>query len=117
MTSERKRLVLQLSDCEGTRYEGNEKESYLSLERQVATLLATIKTKDAEIVFLKRSIDTHKDELVEARDQYSDALKQKNSLETIIGQLKNSQVSTEYEVKYMKEREETLKRQVEGKEE
>lgn len=49
----------------------------LSLERQIATLLATIKTKDTEISFLKRSIDHHKDELKEGRDQYSEALEQK----------------------------------------
>lgn len=61
LTTERKRLITQLSDNEVNKLEGHEKDSFLSLERQIATLLATIKTKDAEIAFLKRSIDTHKD--------------------------------------------------------
>ena len=84
MTTERKKLITQLSDNEINKYEGHEKDSFLSLERQIATLLATIKTKDAEIAFLKRSIDTHKDELAEARDQYSLAFKQKHDVEKML---------------------------------
>jgi phage shock protein A len=69
-----------------------DKDNILSFERQIATLLATIKTKDTEISFLKRSIDNQKNELKEARDQYSDALEQKAAIERQISEVKNSKM-------------------------
>ena len=84
----------------------------MSLERQIATLLATIKTKDTEIAFLKRTIEANKDELVEARDQRSDIMKQKNDIEKTLIELRSNHLEVEYELKYLKEREDTLKKKL-----
>lgn len=89
-----------------------DKESILSFERQIATLLATIKTKDAEISFLKRAIDSHKEELKEARDQYSEAMEQKSTIERQLTEVKHSKMELEYELKYLGEREESLKKKI-----
>ena len=86
------------------------------MERQIATLLATVKTKDTEITFLKRAIDNHKDELKEARDQYAVVSEQRSQLERQLGELKNARLEGEYELKYLQEREESLRKKLELKE-
>jgi predicted nucleic acid-binding Zn-ribbon protein len=108
--------MTRITEIEFHRTELHEKEPSNSLERQIATLLATIKTKDTEIAFLKRTIDTHKDELTEARDQYSEAVKLKIDGERRYSELQKVKTELEYEVKYLTEREETLKKKLENRE-
>jgi len=48
--------MTRVSDIEGAKKEGVDKEAYYSLERQVSTLNSTLKTKDAEIAFTKKTM-------------------------------------------------------------
>lgn len=56
LTTERTNLQTRLSQIDSNKREIIDRDSLSSLERQISTLSSTLKTKDAEIIFLKKTI-------------------------------------------------------------
>ncbi len=56
LTTERTNLQTRLSQIDSNKREIIDRDSLSSLERQISTLSSTLKTNDAEIIFLKKTI-------------------------------------------------------------
>lgn len=91
-SNERSQLLGKISELEVVRRDGVDREAHLSLERQVGTLSATLKTKDAEIGFLKKTVDSLNIEIREYRDRVAEELERRNSAERGVAELKSSKL-------------------------
>lgn len=84
-------------------------------EKQILSLQGSIKTKESEVNFLKKSIDSLSNENQELNSRILILNNKISLLEQSLDESKNQSIKFQYEIKYLKEKESSFHKKIQAK--